>query len=967
MKLDAKLSAYLGAELTQQMEEGKASAEAAVRAREKLGLLFRALAAYLPRGLQARSVELAKGVKIEAAILLVDVSGFTTLSERLSRTGKEGAEEVTGIINGYFSPLIKIAAKYGGDLVRFGGDSITVIFEIQSGETASKERRALQAAHDMSEFVKNFAEVKTSIGSFPVGLHLALHTGSFTACQVGQARDGMQYLLAGQAAAVAAELEEEALSGEIIISQAIFDLLKSEIKTEPKKNGMYRLTGLQSAAIPGSEQVEKEEQDPAVLAHKIQTLAGYLPPWLYQRLMDDPKGGGQSGEHTRVTVLFLNFYGLDFDRDASSVAKLQNYFQVLQETVRSYDGYINKIDTGINGQRAMILFGAPQSHEDDEVRAVLCGLEMLSHQEFGYGGMNQKFGINSGYVFAGTVGSQLRREYTAMGDEVNLAARLMGSAQEGQLLITAATNRKSRNKFEAASLGEQQFKGKVHPIHIYQVTAKKDGSDDIFAKWISESKAIVGRAQERELLGQVIEKVISGKGQVVSIVGEAGIGKSRLTRDLTSRWMEHGYTLFGGSCQSYGMAISYLPWSELMESYLGLKKTDGPEEKSRKIEKTLEIIDPQLKDWAPIVGEIVGVPMPETQLTKSLDAKLRQQRLFDLVLDIVSWGASQEPLMLILEDLHWADSASMELLNYVARNIGDKPILLCLVYRPLEAQHEFMSKDYHHALNLRELTSEESLELVRSLLAIEGMPEELEQLILKKSQGNPFFVEEVVKSLIEQKVVDQKDGKWQVVASEVRNVNIPDTVQGVIKSRVDRLHFETKEVLQFASVIGREFDLRLLTGIYDKKAELKPILADLNRFDLVLLEGEEQYIFKHIMTQEVAYDSLPFAKRRELHNTIGDRLEDLHQDKIEEAFGLLAHHYFHAHNWEPAFFYSVEAGDKAKKVYANQEALAHYDRALEVFDKMAEAGMLPELTRRIEEEMKAEEAKKALEEKNKQA
>jgi class 3 adenylate cyclase len=963
MKLDSKLSAYLGSDLSRSLSADKLQPETINQAGEKLSLLYRALAPYLPKELCARSQELAKGVKLDAAILMVDVSGFTTLSERLSRTGKEGAEEVTGIINGYFSPLIKIAAKYGGDLVRFGGDSITVIFEAQPDVKASKERRALQAAHDMAEFVKNFAEVKTSIGSFPVGLHLVLHTGTFAACQVGRPQDGLQYLLAGQAAAVAAELEEEAQSGEVLISQAIYDLLKENIQVEPKKQGMYRLVELKGQAVSGSETEEKEEKDPLAQAEKIQTLSAYLPPWLYQRLIDDPRGGAQSGEHTRVTVLFLNFYGLDFDSDASAVAKLQNYFQVLQETVRSYDGYINKIDTGINGQRAMILFGAPRSHEDDEVRAVLCGLEMLSHQEFGYGGMHQKFGINSGYVFAGTVGSQLRREYTAMGDEVNLAARLMSSAKEGQLLITAATNRKSKNKFEVASLGEQQFKGKVHPIHIYQVTAKREGAEDIFAKWISESKAIVGRSQERELLGQVIDKVISGKGQVVSIVGEAGIGKSRLTRDLTSRWMEHGYTLFGGSCQSYGMAISYLPWSELMESYLGLKKTDGFDEKAKKIERTLEIIDPQLKDWAPIVGEIVGVPMPETQLTKSLDAKLRQQRLFDLVLDIVSWGASQEPLMLILEDLHWADSASMELLNYVARNIGDKPILFCLVYRPLEAQHEFMTKDYHHAINLKELTPEESLELVRSLLAIEGMPEELEQLILKKSQGNPFFVEEVVKSLIEQKVVDEKDGKWQVVASEVRNVNIPDTVQGVIKSRVDRLNFDAKEVLQFASVIGREFDLRLLTGIYDKKAELKPILADLNRFDLVLLEGEEQYIFKHIMTQEVAYDSLPFAKRRELHNTIGDKLEDLHQEKIEEAFGILAHHYFHAHNWEPAFFYSVEAGDKAKKVYANQEALAHYDRALEVFDKMVEAGMLPELTKRIEEEMKAEEARKALEEK----
>ncbi|MBI4727398.1 AAA family ATPase [candidate division TA06 bacterium] len=961
MKLDASLVKYLGQPLAEKLESGKLSGEETRQASEKLNRLFAALSPYLPRGLHARRQGLIKGEKLTAAILLADVSGFTTLSERLSRTGKEGAEEVTSIINGYFSPLIKIALKYGGDLIRFGGDSITVIFEPLPDETAGKERRAAQAAWEMAEFVKNFAEVKTSIGSFPVGLHLALHTGSFTICRVGSEKEGLQYLLAGQSAAAAARLEDEAEAGQILISKEMHQALTGSVKDEKKSGDTFQLLELTDQAPAGLEQKEEADLSPETMAQKIQDLAAYLPPWLFQRMIADPKSGAQSGEHTRATALFLSFSGLDFDHDASAVAKLQNYYQVLQQTVKSYDGHLNKIDSGQDGQRALILFGAPQSHEDDEIRAALCGLEMLSHQEFSYGGMHQKFGINSGYVFAGTVGSAARREYTAMGDEVNLAARLMGSAQDEELLITEATHRKCKNKFLAEPLGERQFKGKAHPISIFKVTAKKEVGEDIFAKWISESKAIVGRSQERELLNQAIEKTLLGKGQIVSIAGEAGIGKSRLTRDLTSRWMERGYTLFGGSCQSYGQAISYLPWSELLEAYLGLKKTDSPEQKARKIEKALAIIDPQLKDWAPIIGEITGAQMPETQLTKSLDAKLRQQRLFDLALDLASWGASQEPLMLILEDLHWADGASMELLNYLARNIGEKAILLCLVYRPLETQHEFAAKDYHQAINLKELTPEESLELVHSLLAIEGMPPELEALILKKSQGNPFFVEEVVKSLIEQKVVDQKDGKWQVVASEVKNVNIPDTVQGVIKSRVDRLSYETKEALQFASVIGREFSFNLLSGIYPQKEQIKPALADLNRFDLVLLEGEDGYMFKHIMTQEVAYDSLPFAKRRELHNAIGDQLEEAHQGKIEEAFGLLAHHYYHANNWEPAFFYSVEAGDKAKKVYANQEALAHYDRSLEIFDKMVEAGMLPELTKRIEEEIKAEEAKKSVE------
>ncbi|MRR52380.1 MAG: hypothetical protein EG825_15985, partial [Rhodocyclaceae bacterium] len=453
-------------------------------------------------------------------------------------------------------------------------------------------------------------------------------------------------------------------------------------------------------------------------------------------------------------------------------------------------------------------------------------------------------------------------------------------------------------------------------------------------------------------------------GQVVAMVGEPGIGKSRLGRELAQLWLEHGYSMFGGNCQSYGTAISYLPWADLFEGYLGTKKLATMEEKAAKIEKMLGVIDPALKDWAPIVGELVGVWIPETGLTKSLDPKLRQQRLFDLVLDILTWGASQEPLLLVIEDLHWADNASLALLNYVARNIGDKAILLALLYRPLDAKHEFQTKEYFSDIQLKELSAEESIELVRTLLAIEGMPKELEELILKKSQGNPFFVEEVIKSLIEQKVVVEKDGKWQVAVQEVKNVHIPDTVQGVIMSRIDHLAPETKDVLQVASVIGRHFGYGVLEAIYSKRTVLSDHLKELNRFDLILSEQPQQYIFKHIMTQEVAYESLAFSRRRELHNSIGDHLEQTNEKALDDVLGILAHHYYYAQNWVPAFYYSVEAGDKAKKAYANQEALAHYDRALEVFDKMVEAGILPELERQIKE---AEEAEKAEKEKQAQA
>lgn len=967
MKTDLKaLERYLGPEAISKLTEGRLGEAERKELLGQLEHIYQAMLSYLPSGVRRHGAELAAGKKVEQTLLMADVTGFTAMSEKLSRIGKEGAEEVTNIINSYFSPLIKIVLRYGGDVISFAGDAFTAGFEPMPGESSPHHLRALTAVREMQDFVRNFSEVKVSAGTFPLNLHLALHAGPVTLARVGDPATQLEYLVAGNATQRAAEVEEHSGAGEALVSQEFYKLIEKQVKAEPVPQAKaYKLTSIDVKAEPAAEPNIALPDDLDSALAEMEAVKPYVSSWLLDTIIADPQAGGFVGEHRRVTSLFLALWGLDFDTDPQAISKVQNYIRVMQQTVKKYDGSINKIDFSQQGPRVFILFGAPAAHENDEERALLCALDLLSHEEFRYGGLKQKFGVNSGFVFAGTIGSVLRREFTVMGDEVNLAARLMAYAQEGQLVISASVNRKVGKKFETKSLGEREFKGKSHPVAIFQALGERKAADDIFSRWVSESKAMVGREKEKTVLNEAIERTIAGKGQVVSIVGEPGIGKSRLSRELIQNWLERGYTVFGGNCQSYGSAISYLPWSELLKGYLGIKETDSLEDKEAKIRKMLGIIDPQLAEWACLVGEVVGVPMPETDLTKSLDAKLRQQRLFDLVLDILSWGAQQEPLMLIIEDLHWADSASLGLLNYVARNIGEKPILLCLVYRPMETKQEFATKEYHTSLALRELSQEESQKLIHTLLSIEGMPQELEDLILKKSQGNPFFVEEVIKSLIEQKVITQQDGKWKVAMADVKQVNIPDTVQGVIMSRVDRLSSQAKDVLQVASCIGREFEYPVLAAVYPKKMDLGPILADLGRFDLVLSEKENHYFFKHIMTQEVAYDSLPFNRRRDLHNHIGDYLEEAFGEKVEEVMGLLAHHYYYAQNWEPAFFYSVEAGDNARKVYANQEALAHYDRALEVFDKMVEAGMLPELTRRIQEELKAQETAKAAEEQKK--
>ncbi|MCK4352206.1 AAA family ATPase [candidate division WOR-3 bacterium] len=909
--------------------------------------LLQIISLYLPRAVARKSeVELRKGKWQDRAILLVDISGFTPLTEKLTALGKEGAEEITGIVNSYFTPLLDIMGKYGGDLLTFSGDALIVIF---SGK--DKELRAGQVAWEMQEFMKKFAKVKTSQGVFPLSLHIGIHTGKVLETVVGTKKLGLCYAILGKVANKVALIGEKSKAKEILISEAVLKKIKEKVQVEDKEKGIYGLIELKEKLKPGKTKakahVYKEKKK---IIEKLESIVPHLLPGLLDKIKAHPESKEIWGEHRRVTSLFLNFWGMDYESDKKAVKKLQTYFSQIQQSVHKYGGTIDKIDFSPLGDRILILFGVPYAHEDDEERAVRCATEIMamSPEDF-----SQRIGINSGFIFAGNVGSEIRRKYTVMGDEINLAARLMSIAKK-EMLISEAVANKAKEKFEIEPLRLVKVKGKTKLVKLYRLVGLKVEERELFKIRMGESKIMVGRDKERNTMKKVIEKVKLSKGQMVSITGEAGIGKSRLARELTDEWGKQGFKFYGGDCQSYGKSISYLLWIDLVSSYMGIFKFDSKKDKCAKIEKFMKEVDTKLKEWTPIIGELLGVKIPETSLTKSLDAKLRRQRLFDIVLQFIRWHAEKEPVMLVLEDLHWADTGSIELLNYVARNIGDYAILLCLVYRPIKEKMEFMEKPYYTAFTLKELSDKDNIDLAKLLLNTEGLPAQLRNLVLTKTQGNPFFTEEVIKSLMEQGALKLEAENWKLVTEKLE---LPDTIQGVIMSRIDRLDEETKHVLQVASVIGREFEYRLLDGIYPSKIDLKNELSILEELDLILLErreGQERYFFKHIMTQEVAYDSLAFKRRRSFHNTLGDFLEKLYKESLEEQYGFLAHHYYQGHNWEKSFYYSIEAGNKSKKAYANQEALNYYDRALEVFDKLCKEGYHKKFLKRIQKELEKE-------------
>jgi len=924
--------------------------------------LLRSVSAYVP-GLVVRQViadpycsPAGREERMNAALLFADVSGFTAMSESLARLGKEGAEELTRVLNAYFTTMIDLVQSYGGQVIKFGGDAITCAFIHNPGFSEktgvlSSVLRACACALAMQEKVVEFRAVETRGGVFELRMKIGISAGSVLSLIVGDQQEGLEYILAGRPLDRMAEAEHHAAAGEVVIDGECIHL---GIVVGEEREGFLLVKGLRRAVGGDVRRGEEEEEvnwgalseegteQVMPTAAVVAQLVPYLPPTVYERIVE-----GQRqfvGEHRRVVSLFVNFFGLDYDSDLEAGQKLQWYFTVMQEIIHRYGGRLNRVTTGDKGNLLHLIFGAPVTHEDNEVRAVGCALEMqqrVSRSDELPFVTDQRIGIASGYVFAGNVGSERRREYTVMGDEVNLSARLMQAAGRGEILMDQHTARRVGDEFICQELTPIRVKGKQEPVPVCRAVRVREETkiweEEGARAWRQESP-IVGRGQELARIGEIIERAAAGRGQLLVITGEAGVGKSRLLEELIALAQRGMYGL-GGDCLSYGSQSPYLPWIDFFTSFFGLGAGEGQkyEDKVRRIERRMVEADPALRDWVPLMGQLLGLPVPDNELTGSLDAQLRKQRTFDITLTLLRHQARQVPLFLIVfEDVHWIDSISLEMLNYVTRNIADYPVLLVALHRPTVELVEWKRYDYANWVELTDLPAEDALELVKLKLGITEVPAPLRERVLRgEARVNPFFVEEVVNSLVDRGyLVPKEGGEGYDLVGDLSQVEIPDSVQALVMSRIDRLDESSKLTVKVASVIGRTFKYRTLHSTYPVETtpeKLRDNLEKLSGLDLTPLDRpapEWEYIFKHIITQEVAYESLLFAHRRELHHRVAEYLERASVDSLEEVYELLAHHYYQSGDQEKSWDYLIKAGDKARDRYANAAAIAHYDRAL---------------------------------------
>ena len=665
---------------------------------------------------------------------------------------------------------------------------------------------------------------------------------------------------------------------------------------------------------------------------KIEKIQRYLPEGITEKILS--QRDKIEGERKQVTVMFCDMEG--FTSLVESLGPEEAYsimdqvYEILIHKVHDYEGTVNEM----TGDGIMALFGAPIALEDAPQRGIRSALAI--HREMARFSdrikeetevtlpIKMRVGIHTGPVVVGILGNDLRVEFKAVGDTVNLASRMEGLAEPGATYVTEDTFKLTEGLFRFEALGEKQIKGKEEPLHVYRVIAPSSRRTRFDVSAERGLTPFVGRERELELLLDSFERSKEGRGQAISIMSEAGVGKSRFLYEFRKAVINEDVTFLEGKCLSYSRGVAYHPVIDILKSNFDIHEGDGYLEIKEKVQRGLKILGVNEASTLPYLLELLSVK--DSGIDKiSISPEEKKVRIIDALTKIVLKGSELRPLIMAVEDLHWSDTSSEESLKDLLDNIAGARVFLIFTYRP-EFVHTWGGRSYHSQVNLNRLSNRESIAMVTNLLGTEEIERDLEELILKKTEGVPFFIEEFIRSFRDLNIIEKKDNKYHLI-KDSQKVIIPSTIQDVIMARVDSLPEGVKEVLQTGSVIEREFSYELIkkvTGLPEKG--LLSRLSALKDSELLYERGiypHSTYIFKHALTQEVIYDSILTKRRKKLHEEIGNAIEELYKDNISEQYGIVAEHFIESENYEKGAEYSKFAGKKAEKAASLNDAIGY--------------------------------------------
>ena len=845
------------------------------------------LAPYVPRFVAGWAGEGARHRAVDCTLVSVDVSGFTALSERLAAHGKLGAEELIRRISDCYEGLISTTVSYGGDVLKFRGDALLIVFTGPQHEV-----RATAAAIDMQAAIAARGEMETMVGPIRLGIACGIHSGECDFFLVGSSHG--ELIVAGPAASAVLRLEDLAEGGEILVSAQTAAQLEPQLLDAEREGARLLAPDALAPAVgpPPPEQTLDKPLDDLV--------PGPLRPLL--------AAGATDPEHRQATVAFIKFSGTDVlgGGAAEPIAALgAQVGSVADEFGITW----LESDIDYNGGKLYLVAGAPSSGGEDEER-MLRALRRIVDADHG---LPVCAGVNRGRVFVGDIGSDLRRTYAVMGDTVNVAARLTGKAQKGQILASDAVLERSAARWETVGT-PMLMKGKARALTAHAIGA-------LLHERMAEEELLplVGREEELAAMQEAIDAARRRHATVVELVGEPGIGKSRLVAELKLRAL--GFQQLSTRCEPYSMSTPYAPFRPLLRSLVGIVPEDSAEAAGAQLADWVRAVMPDVAQWLPLLATPFHAEVASTPEVDETDPQFRHERLLETV-EVFLSRLLLMPTLLVFEDAHWLDDASRDLLAHLTASPTPRPWVTCVTRRP--EGPTFASGTNGSLLELTALPPESATQFALQCAGDESLSAAELARLTERSGGNPLFVRELLRA----RSTGSLEGE------------LPVSVESMITARIDRLEPLDRRLLRCAAVIGATFDRNVLADVL---AAEEGQLGELDRLDnladFVSEEDATTLRFKHDLFRTAAYEGLSYARRRELHALVAEALE-----RRDGDVGLLALHFREAGDKERAWLYGVAAGDAARDHYSTDDAIEHYERAMEVAEEL-ESVQVEELAR----------------------
>ena len=896
------------------------------------------LAFYIP---EDRRQAIARGDSLprimHGAALYVDISGFTQLTETLVQHHgpQKGAEELTVHLERVYTALIQQLHQYQGSVIGYSGDAMTCWFSDDNG------CRAVASAFGIQSAMKQLAAISLPTGvTVPLAVKVAVVVGEAQRMLVGDPSIQLMDLLGGSVTERLAAAADVVDSGEVVVDADTANKLRDMLTVggeRPALNGEEAfavVSGMKSQVTP----VPWPEIPTDLLTEE--TLCPWVLPALYERIR---RGYGQYLTELRPTVaLFLRCDWIDFANNPSAGDQLDAYVRWVQAVLTRYEGILLEVILGEKGSFLYGTFGAPVVHEDDARRAVSAALELQTPPADLAFVKPVPIGLSRGTMRTGPAGSALRRTYGVLGDEVNVAARLMQAAKPGEIFATERVAQRVTGLFDMTALSPLKVKGKSQPVPVFHITGV---ASKPFEFRLPQNVRLVGRVAERARLNETTRSLMDGQSNILFVEGDAGIGKSRLLEAWLSDVPADAVRIYTGSGDSIERSTPYHAWKQIFNSLFQLDALTDDAARREVVLGQLQAMG--LDARAPLLNVILPLDIPENDLTLEMTGKVRADNTHEVLVALLQKAASEKPLLIAIEDAQWLDSASLAFALAVSRQV--EPLLLSLVARPMPGD---VPADYRALLEhpdtirlqLDTLQLAEAIQLACDRLGVESLPGPVVALIQGKAEGHPFFSEELAYALRDSGVLKIVDGQAQIAPGvDLTALNLPDTVEGVVTSRIDLLTPGQQQTIKVASVIGRVFGYRVLEQVHTVRTDIPKLMEYLDHMkslDVTPLAEPPpnlSYMFKHIITQEAAYNLLLFTQRSQLHQAVAEWYERTFAEELVPFYPLLAHHWLSATETaqsdlatRKAVEYLEKAGTAALHSYANREVVGYFSKLLTI-------------------------------------